>query len=398
LCSPFAETRKGEEPSFAPTRGKGRTRGFAPYRYARHKTSRADPMFPAPDRRACARGRAARNGTRRCRSCARGGVEHRGRVTGCWSRSREHLESGRDYRSIRAGPRVHPQAARGPGQGPSRPGGATARPTATIIAAISALVLLGVVAVVIVQVLKPRAGRIDARPETTDLQHAYFPTVVAQATFDAPGGAVPPGVESRSASCRFQAGKSGLPPAGPLPPRAGQRDRRRGRGPVRPDPRRTSRFAAEATIRLKPAQRRLDRRVLRLGPTRSRASAPTAPTSGQRAGSWLAGAAHGSRWSLGEDAQQKGRRAPPPSRRRAPRGDGRGRDGPHPHQTATPAVVESNKQSLWHGRAPPAPQTPRRVGVPLPLRAGRPTKGGGPGDGARGEGGEESEVGVLFEV
>jgi len=122
-----------------------------------------------------------------------GGVEHADEYK-LLVAVREHLESGRDYRSIRAGPGFTRKLLEGLDKAePVRR--RDGPPVATMIAAVSGLVLLAVVAFVIVQLVK--RGQVAPQPgETTDLQHAYFPTVVAQATFDAPGGAVPPGWKS----------------------------------------------------------------------------------------------------------------------------------------------------------------------------------------------------------
>ena len=92
--------------------------------------------------------------------------------------AREHLESGREYRAVRAGPgftrrlfnEIDEHAAPGSGA-----------PTATVITIISALAILAVVAVV--ATLMMRGG--GPRPEQpqTDLAALYFPNDVASATF-----------------------------------------------------------------------------------------------------------------------------------------------------------------------------------------------------------------------
>jgi hypothetical protein len=99
--------------------------------------------------------------------------------------AREHLESGRDYRSVRPGPgftrRLFNEIEE---QGAARSGA----PTATIITVFSALAILGVV--VVVAVLMSRGG--GPRPEQpqADLAALYFPNDVAAATFhdDIPAG------------------------------------------------------------------------------------------------------------------------------------------------------------------------------------------------------------------
>src|SRR5690348_14920157 len=92
--------------------------------------------------------------------------------------AREHLESGREYRSVRAGPgftrrlfnEIDEHAAPGSGT-----------PTATVITVVSALAILAVV--VVVAALMMRGG--GPRPEQpqTDLAALYFPNDVASATF-----------------------------------------------------------------------------------------------------------------------------------------------------------------------------------------------------------------------
>jgi hypothetical protein len=92
--------------------------------------------------------------------------------------AREHLESGREYRSVRPGAgftrrlfnEIEDQAIPG-----------SVAPTATVVATLSALAILAVLGVVAYFLM---AGR-GARPELpqTDLSTLYFPTDVAAATF-----------------------------------------------------------------------------------------------------------------------------------------------------------------------------------------------------------------------
>ena len=99
--------------------------------------------------------------------------------------AREHLESGRDYRAVRPGPgftrrlfsEIEEQSTRG------------GLPTANVIAALSVVAILTVLALVGYQLYR---GSTAARPEapSTDLSRLYFPTDVAAATFD---DAIPPG-------------------------------------------------------------------------------------------------------------------------------------------------------------------------------------------------------------
>jgi hypothetical protein len=92
--------------------------------------------------------------------------------------AREHLESGRDYRAVRAGPGFtrrlfHEIEEQGtPGSG---------APTATIITIVSALAIIGVV--VVVAVLMMRGGGTRPEQPQTDLAALYFPNDVASATF-----------------------------------------------------------------------------------------------------------------------------------------------------------------------------------------------------------------------
>jgi hypothetical protein len=286
-----------------------------------------------------------------------GGVEHADEYR-LLVAVREHLESGRDYRSIRAGPGFTRKLLEDldKAEPPKRRDGP---PTATIIAVFSGLVLLTVVAVVIVQVLK-RGPAESTRGDATDLQHAYFPTVVARATFDAPGGAVPPGWKSVG-ELSVLAGKAGLH-AGPT---TAPSDATVGGAVVLAEPVPADEpFAADATIRLnRPSDDLIVEFFVSADPIES--------FSGDRSTSanelvWLL---RGNRQQvvLGEEAQQKAdepRPEPPPG----PKGDGR-------EVTVrilldrNEAVVESNKQSLWHGPHH-LPPNPRLVGVRFLRAAG----------------------------
>jgi hypothetical protein len=288
-----------------------------------------------------------------------GGVEHADEYR-LLVAVREHLESGRDYRSIRAGPGFTRKLLEDldKAEPPRRRDGP---PIATMIAAFSGLVLLAVVAFVIVQWV--RRGQVAPQPgETTDLQHAYFPTLVAQATFDAPaaGGAVPPGWKAIG-ELPLQGGKAGLR-AGPTTAPASATV---GGAVVLADAIPADEpFAAEATIRLnRPSDDLIVEFFVSADPLES-FSADRSTSANELV--WLL---RGSRQQvvLGEDAQQKAdepRPEPPPG----PKGDGRdvtvriliNRDS---------AAVESNKQSLWHGPHH-LPANPRRVGVRFLRAAG----------------------------
>jgi len=91
---------------------------------------------------------------------------------------REHLESGREYRSVRAGPGFTRRLLTGLEE-VQAPGGAA--PTANVIAALSALAILGVLAVI--AVLMTRARGVKPDQPATDLGAMYFPNDVAYAAF-----------------------------------------------------------------------------------------------------------------------------------------------------------------------------------------------------------------------
>jgi hypothetical protein len=129
---------------------------------------------------------------------------------------REHLASGRDYKSIRAGPGFTRKVMAAVEAERQRPAGGRRRTgpsLASVIALSSLVVVLGVVAFVAYQF----SLRGSATQATVDeLAEAYFPRVEASAAFDAGGipkdwrvvGALP-----------LEAGKGGLRPV--VPPAAG---------------------------------------------------------------------------------------------------------------------------------------------------------------------------------
>lgn len=98
--------------------------------------------------------------------------------------AREHLESGREYRSVR------------PGAGFTRrlftelesKGISAGVPTANIIATVSALAILAVIGVVTVLLIRGSGAKVE--PPQTDLATLYFPNDVAAAAF---ADDVPPG-------------------------------------------------------------------------------------------------------------------------------------------------------------------------------------------------------------
>ena len=99
--------------------------------------------------------------------------------------AREHLESGREYRSVRPGPgftrRLFTELE---GQDVSAGG----VPTANVVATVSALAILGVLALVTVLLIRGSGAKPD-RPQT-DLGTLYFPNDAASAAFadDIPAG------------------------------------------------------------------------------------------------------------------------------------------------------------------------------------------------------------------
>ena len=131
---------------------------------------------------------------------------------------REHLESGRDWRTVRAGPgftrklfdRLDEEDHGGRRRG---------LPAATLIALLGGLVIVGVLAVVAWQLIPhgTTGGDRTVKPNIQELEQAYFPTEVAAATFDAAGGtgpapALPPMWQSVG-KLDLEVAKPGLRPA-----------------------------------------------------------------------------------------------------------------------------------------------------------------------------------------
>ena len=100
--------------------------------------------------------------------------------------AREHLESGRDFRSVRAGPEFTRRVlTRIEDEHASRAG----LPTANVVMVLSALAILGVLSGV--GYLLGRGGRVEPRPpEPANLATVYFPNEAAVASFS---GVVPAG-------------------------------------------------------------------------------------------------------------------------------------------------------------------------------------------------------------
>jgi hypothetical protein len=121
---------------------------------------------------------------------------------------REHLESGREYRSIRAGPgftrRVMAAVEQERRHG-RRPSGV---PVANAIAVVAGVVVLGLLVALAYQ-LFPRGGAGGGGETVEELEQTYFPTELAAARFD---GAVPAGWRTVGA-LPLEAGRTGLRPA-----------------------------------------------------------------------------------------------------------------------------------------------------------------------------------------
>lgn len=132
---------------------------------------------------------------------------------------REHLESGRDYRSIRAGPGFTRKVMDAVDQERRQPGGrAAGLPVANIIAVASGIVILGLLAALVYQ-LFPRPGS-GGDQTVEELEQTYFPTELAAARFE---GAVP--ADWRTVGVLLlEGGKTGLRPAAAAPPATGEAD------------------------------------------------------------------------------------------------------------------------------------------------------------------------------
>jgi hypothetical protein len=125
---------------------------------------------------------------------------------------REHLASGRDYKSIRAGAgftrKVLESVERERQSAGKRPSGV---PIATIIAAVSIIAVLGVLAYVGYRIFRNPPS--SQQGTATDLEMAYFPKVQQSAAFD---GGLPGGwKEVGSARLPLKADKTGLRPGSP---------------------------------------------------------------------------------------------------------------------------------------------------------------------------------------
>ena len=126
---------------------------------------------------------------------------------------RENLESGRDYRSIRAGPgftRKLMEAVDRERQHGGRPGGL---PVANIIAVVAGVVILGLLATLAYR-LFPRPGTGGGDQTIQELEQTFFPSELAAARFD---GAIPAGWRTVGA-LPLEPGRTGLRPAPPTQP------------------------------------------------------------------------------------------------------------------------------------------------------------------------------------
>ena len=123
---------------------------------------------------------------------------------------RENLESGRDYRSIRAGPgftrKVMEAVDRERQQGGNRP--RAGLPVANVIAVLSGVVILGLLATLAYR-LFPRGGGAGGEQTIEELEQTFFPTEVAAARFE---GTVPAGWRTVG-GLPLEPGKVGLRPA-----------------------------------------------------------------------------------------------------------------------------------------------------------------------------------------
>lgn len=121
---------------------------------------------------------------------------------------REHLESGRDYRSVRAGPGFTRKVLEGIEHERQTGNKGSGIPLANIIAVISVIAVIGVLAYLASQ-LFPRPGVPQETVE--DLDKTYFPTEVSAAKFD---GSMPVGWV-RIGALNLESTKNGLKPASP---------------------------------------------------------------------------------------------------------------------------------------------------------------------------------------
>jgi hypothetical protein len=288
--------------------------------------------------------------------------------------AREHLESGKEYRSVRAGAGFTRKLLDGIDK-EEPPGGGRSGwlPTANVIAALSALAILAVLAVVVYQ-LWPRPTP-DMGPTITELENAFFPTQVAAATFDEPPGAAagngaePPTGWASIGQLKLETTRPGLRPSpgtgAATSPVGGGLVASATVGPEEP-------FAAEAILRL---GRATDDLIIEFF-----VSADPAGFSADRATSSdeLVWSLQGSRQQVFLDGRQaaEGRRPEMPRPDASRTGDAANGVPVRILVNRDRAIVEVNKHKLWSGPHGLAAQ-PRHVGVRF-LRVG--------GTGRNGEG------------
>jgi hypothetical protein len=271
---------------------------------------------------------------------------------------REHLESGRDYRSVRPGPgftrKLLGRLDEEGGPGARRRG----LPTATLVAIVSGVVLLAVVVVVGVQLFN--RGPVDTPPaKIVDLERSFFPTEVAQATFEGPSASVPPGWK-QIGQWPLEATPAGLHPQPTTAPAAAI-----GGALVAPEGIPADEpFAAEVTLQL---QKPSDDVIVEFFVSADDNFSPDRATSGNELVWLLRGLRQ--RVVLGEEAKQQA--DVPRPRVRGDRGEMNRELTVRILVNRDVAIVESNKQRLWAGPHG-LPAKPRQVGVRFLHPAGAP--------------------------
>jgi len=119
---------------------------------------------------------------------------------------RERLESGREYRSVRAGPGFTRKVLDGIEQERQAGTRTSGVPLANIIAVVSVIAVIGVLAYVASQLFQ---RPVVPQETVEELEKAYFPTELVSARFD---GTMPPGWRKIGA-LPLEATKTGLRPA-----------------------------------------------------------------------------------------------------------------------------------------------------------------------------------------
>jgi hypothetical protein len=142
--------------------------------------------------------------------------------------AREHLESGKEYRSVRAGAGFTRKLLEGIDKeeppGAARPGWL---PTANVIAALSAMAILAVLAFVVYQLWPTPTPEGGGGATVAELENAFFPTQVAVATFDEPPVAAtgespePPAGWTTIGQLKLETARPGLRPSAARGPATG---------------------------------------------------------------------------------------------------------------------------------------------------------------------------------